>query len=137
MKTIGISFRRRVNSRWRSGPDMPRMAMSRIRHPVWHTQSDARNSSADENAWAAKPNSLSKSGSDSRTDSSSSTTDTSEYMTIMDPSRRAVQPPQVASGWRQVCGRPSHARVCEEWKMKTWPRDHHSVLPIDGHDDSR
>jgi len=30
------------------------------------TQSDARNSSADANAWTAKPSSLSKSGSDSR-----------------------------------------------------------------------
>jgi hypothetical protein len=36
------------------GPDMPGMAMSRIRHLVWQTQSDARNSSADENAWTAK-----------------------------------------------------------------------------------
>jgi len=35
MKMIGISSRRSVNSRWRSGPDMPGMAMSRIRHPVW------------------------------------------------------------------------------------------------------
>ena len=41
------------------------------------THSDARNSSADENAWTAKPSSRSRSGSDSRTDSSSSTTDTS------------------------------------------------------------
>src|SRR5208282_2784174 len=40
-------------------------------------QSDERNSSADEKVRAANPNSLSKSGSDSRTDSSSSTTDRS------------------------------------------------------------
>src|SRR5580700_5200459 len=53
------------------------MAMSRIRQRVWSTQSDARNSSADENVRAAKPNSPRRSGSDSRTDSSSSTTDTS------------------------------------------------------------
>src|SRR5580700_4767779 len=59
------------------------MAMSRIRHLVWPTQSDARNSCADENTRAAKPNSFSKSGSDSRTDSSSSTTDTSERVTFM------------------------------------------------------
>ena len=57
------------------------MAMSRNRHLVWSTQSDARNSSADENARTAKPNSLSKSGSDSRMDSSSSTTVTSERLT--------------------------------------------------------
>src|SRR5882762_3775801 len=60
------------------------MAMSRTRHLVWPTQSDARNSCADENARAAKPNSFSKSGSDSRTDSSSSTTDTSERVTFID-----------------------------------------------------
>src|SRR5258708_34804064 len=59
MKTIGISCRRSANSLCRSGPVMPGMAMSRIRHLVWPTQSDARNSSADANAWTAKPNSLS------------------------------------------------------------------------------
>ena len=50
MKTIGISCRRRVSSRWRSGPDMPGMAMSRIRHWSGRRNPDARNSSADENA---------------------------------------------------------------------------------------
>src|ERR1700722_9099522 len=60
------------------------MAMSRIRHLVWPTQSDARNSSGDENARAAKPNSFIKSGSDSRTDSSSSTTDTSEHVAVIE-----------------------------------------------------
>src|SRR5260370_4120817 len=44
------------------------MAMSRIRHLVWPTQSDARNSCADENARAAKPNSFSKSGTTAITD---------------------------------------------------------------------
>src|SRR5271163_1627245 len=56
---------------------MPGMAMSRIKQLVWARQSEARNSSADEKVRAANPNSLSKSGSDSRTDSSSSTTDRS------------------------------------------------------------
>src|SRR5208282_547351 len=65
------------------------MAMSRIRHLVWPMQSDARNSSGDENARAAKPNSLSRSGSDSRTDSSSSTTDTSKRVTVIDSSCHA------------------------------------------------
>src|SRR5882672_6779257 len=50
------------------------MATSRTRHLVSAIDSEARNSSADENACASKPNSFSKSGSDSRTDSSSSTT---------------------------------------------------------------
>src|SRR5690349_12140314 len=61
---------------------MPGMAMSRIRHLVPPTLSEARNASADENAWAAKPNSLSKSGNDSRTDSSSSITDTSARLEV-------------------------------------------------------
>src|SRR4051812_41412904 len=45
--------------------------------------SDPRNSSADENASVAKPNWRSRSGSDSRTDSSSSTTETSAWLTFM------------------------------------------------------
>src|SRR5713101_7146467 len=50
------------------------MATSRTRHLVSEIDSEARNSSADENVCASKPNSFSKSGKDSRTDSSSSTT---------------------------------------------------------------
>src|SRR5882672_6194475 len=50
------------------------MATSRTRHLVPAIDSDSRNSSADENVCASKPNSFSKSGKDSRTDSSSSTT---------------------------------------------------------------
>src|SRR6266480_644349 len=53
---------------------MPGMATSRTRHLVSAIDLEARNSSADENARASKPNSFSKSGKDSRTDSSSSTT---------------------------------------------------------------
>src|ERR1700704_571024 len=53
---------------------MPGMATSRTRHLVSAIDSEARNSSADENVCASKPNSFSKSGKDSRTDSSSSTT---------------------------------------------------------------
>src|SRR5580693_4817751 len=93
------------------------MAMSRIRHLVWPTQSDARNSCADENARAAKPNSFSKSGSDSRTDSSSSTTDTSERVTFIDflphPSRLASPNAATVLGGRQ------NPRVLDEWRMKT------------------
>src|SRR3954467_8548181 len=51
------------------------MAISRIRHLVWRTLPDARNASADEKASTAKPSSFSRSGRDSRTDSSSSTTE--------------------------------------------------------------
>src|SRR5512145_3462191 len=88
MKTIGISCCRRINSCCSSGPDMLGIAMSRNRQLVSLTAFDARNASADENAWTAKPNSRSKSGSDSRTDSSSSTTDTSERLPIRDASTR-------------------------------------------------
>src|SRR5271167_2385463 len=78
------------------------MAMSRIRHLVWETQSDARNSSGDENARAAKPSSISKSGSDSRTDSSSSTTDTIERMTVIDFSCAPRPQPQASSTLKLV-----------------------------------
>src|SRR4029077_18103907 len=54
MKTVGIACRRRINSRCRSGPDMPPNATSRMRHLVRVTYSDERNASADENAWTAK-----------------------------------------------------------------------------------
>src|ERR1700723_2156944 len=67
---------------------MPGMPTSRIKQLVWPMHSEARNSSADENERAVKPNSLSKSGSDSRTDSSSSTTDTSEHGVIVGSSSR-------------------------------------------------
>src|SRR5215467_9782071 len=62
--------------------------MSRSRQLVPLTTPDARNASADENASAAKPDSRNKSGSDSRTDSSSSTTDTSERLSVMSASSR-------------------------------------------------
>src|ERR1700687_4633961 len=67
---------------------MPGMPTSRIKQLVCPTYSEARNSSADENERAVKPNSLSKSGSDSRTDSSSSTTDTNELGIILVSSSR-------------------------------------------------
>src|SRR6202049_4446118 len=67
---------------------MPGMPTSRTKQLVRPTYSDARNSSADENERAVKPNSLSKSGSDSRTDSSSSTTDTNELGGILGSSFR-------------------------------------------------
>src|SRR5688500_17277105 len=73
-----------------SGPDMPANATPRIRQLVSLTISDERSASADENAWTAKPNCRSKSGSDSRTDSSSSTTDTSERLLITRPSSRVA-----------------------------------------------
>src|SRR5579864_478048 len=62
---------------------MPGMPTSRIKQFVVPTYSEARNSSADENDRAEKSNSLSKSGNDSRTDSSSSTTDTNELGIIL------------------------------------------------------
>src|SRR5207302_6415417 len=73
-------------------PDILGIAMSRSSALVCSTESDARNSSADVNAWTSKPHSLSKSGSDSRTDSSSSTIATSEATAITQSSRRAPDP---------------------------------------------
>src|SRR5580658_1933913 len=63
---------------------MPGMAMSRSRHLVLEVWREARNCSADEKVRTENPSSLSKSGSDSRTDSSSSTTQTSGRVFIMD-----------------------------------------------------
>src|SRR5438132_2822117 len=77
MKMIGIVLPRCDSSCWRAGPLMPGMATSTTRQSVWSTNSEARNSAAEEKARDAKPNVLSRSGRDSRTDSSSSTTDTS------------------------------------------------------------
>src|SRR5579871_5774245 len=67
---------------------MPGMPTSRIKQFVVPTYSEARNSSADANERAVKPNSLNKSGSDSRTDSSSSTTETNEFGIIPGSSSR-------------------------------------------------
>ena len=54
-------------------PTFPGIAMSSSRQFVSLTTSDARNASADEKASTAKPHSRNRSGSDPRTDSSSST----------------------------------------------------------------
>src|SRR5580693_23552 len=94
---------------------MPGMPTSRIRQLVRPTYSEARNSSADENERAVKPNSLSKSGSDSRTDSSSSTTDTNEFGIILGSSFRirCTSPP-----WRNG-KRKSGARTVVRFRPKT------------------
>src|SRR6185369_2190505 len=75
IKTIGIDCSRSFSSRCKSGPLIPGIATSSSKQLVFATASDFKNSSADENICASKPNSLRRSGSDSRTDSSSSTTD--------------------------------------------------------------
>src|ERR1700730_16683565 len=144
MKTIGIICLRAVNSCCRSGPVMPGMATSRIRHLVSPTQSEARNSSADENARAEYPNSLKRSGRDSRTDSSSSTIDTSGHSTLTaaDASQSVrLDSPRRTSEQYHNYGRhldcPSHPWVRTEWKMRTWLLDHRLVLPIYGLCDSR
>src|ERR1700722_8171582 len=77
MNMVGISCPRRFSSWWRSGPLMPGIETSSIRQFVLSMGPDARNSSADEKARASKPNSRIRSGSESRTDSSSSTMDKS------------------------------------------------------------
>src|ERR1043165_3056356 len=97
MKTIGIDCWRRVSSRCRSGPLMPGMATSRTRHLVSAIDSEARKSSADENVCASKQNSFNKSGNDSRTDSSSSTTDIRGRVTISYDSQLVSHPLTVAT----------------------------------------
>jgi hypothetical protein len=83
MKITGISIPRHFSSPQSSGPVIPAIATSRIAHRVFATASDSRYSSADENARVVKPNSFSKSGRDSRTDSSSSTIETREPVFVM------------------------------------------------------
>src|SRR6185369_1378901 len=75
IKTMGIDCSRSFRSRCRSGPLIPGIATSSSKQFVAPTASEAINSTADVNTCASKPNSLRRSGSDSRTDSSSSTTD--------------------------------------------------------------
>src|ERR1700730_9191824 len=134
MNTMGISCLRRANSRLRSGPLRPGIATSRIRHFVSLRYLDTRNSSADENAWAAKPNSFSRSGSDSRTDSSSSTTDMSVSVSISLASQRVSDP---SAQLRRVLRLPLLALLYRESKMRTSLLVHHSKWPTDGLDDFR
>src|SRR3984957_14077821 len=98
---------------------MPGMAMSRIRHSVLSMELEARNSSADENAWAAKPNSSSRSGNDSRTDSSSSTTDSKERMAITNFPRAALP------------------LLPQEQKTRMWLQAHHLASPTNDRDAAR
>src|SRR5882762_1912917 len=106
------------------------MAMSRIRHLVSPTQSEARNSSGDENARAANPNSFSKSGSDSRTDSSSSTTDTSERVPFIDflPYASRLASPNAATvlGARQTLGSVRNGEKKRDLAAVHVPRMRHS-----------
>src|SRR5215469_14670115 len=83
--------------------------MSRIKHLVRTTLSDARNSSADEKARAPNPNSLIKSGRDSRTDSSSSTTDTSEISAV---------PFFCVNFMTQECARPGAVSIVLWYRLK-------------------
>src|SRR5262249_4747547 len=90
------------------------MATSRIRHPASRRLSDARNSSADEKARTAYPNSLSKSGSDSRTDSSSSMTATRGRSSLMlSPLRRSPRLPMVYYDQKDYAGQPLYVRIGE------------------------
>jgi hypothetical protein len=83
MKITGVSRPRRFNSWKRSGPDIPGILMSRIRHSLCETSIERKYSSAEENARTTKPNFFSRCGSDSRIDSSSSITETWERIFMM------------------------------------------------------
>src|ERR687892_2769001 len=99
---------------------MPGIATSRIRQLVSLTASDARNASADENAWAANPNCRSKSGNDSRTDSSSSTTDTSDRLLITMRMRHLAGDRPLALGFAadSSSGSTAPARASRRLKRK-------------------
>src|SRR5713226_7337127 len=96
---------------------MPGIPTSRIRQLVRPTYSEARNSSADENERAVKPNSLSKSGSDSRTDSSSSTTDTNELGIILGSSSRIRCTSLPRRNGKRKSGARTVIRLCPETAM--------------------
>src|SRR6185369_7567025 len=76
------------------------------------TNSDARNASADANVSAAKPNCRNKSGSASRMDSSSSTTDTNDGLGIMNASSWC--PSRFLAHWnrKQKSGPRTVIRLC-------------------------
>src|SRR5579864_7477760 len=113
---------------------MPGMLTSRIKQLVCPTHSDARNSSADENERAVKPNSLSKSGSDSRTDSSSSTTDTSDLGIILGSSSRIRCTSLTRNGKRKsgartiVRFRPKTAMMTLDYRTTDGKSDSHAVV---------
>src|SRR5713101_6814480 len=114
---------------------MPGMPKSRVRQLVRPTYSEARNSSADENERAVKPNSLSKSGSDSRTDSSSSTTDTSELGIILGSSSRirCTSIPRrngkrKSGAWTVVRLRPKTAMMALDYGTTDGKSDSHAVV---------
>src|SRR6267154_612566 len=94
---------------------MPGIPTSRIKQFVRPMYSEARNSSADENESEVKQNSLSKSGSDSRTYSSSATTDTSELGIILGSSSRIRC---TSLPWRNG-KRKSGARTVVRFRPKT------------------
>src|SRR5205807_8490028 len=106
---IGIVLPRCDSSCWRAGPLMPGMATSTTRQSVWSTDSEARNSAAEEKARDAKPNVLSRSGRDSRTDSSSSTTDTSGALGT-----------RFSHHELPVVDRSEERRVGKEWRCGRW-----------------
>src|SRR5580698_7420119 len=114
---------------------MPGMQTSRIKQLVWLTYSEARNSSADENERAMKPNSLSKSGSDSRTDSSSSTTDTNAHGIILGCSFRIRftslprrNGKRKSGAWTVVCFRSKTAMMALDYRTTDGKPDSHAIV---------
>src|SRR5580698_7438177 len=111
------------------------MPTSRIKQLVRCTHSEARNSSADENERALKPNSLSKSGSDSRTDSSSSTTDTNAHGIILGCSFRIRftslprrNGKRKSGAWTVVRFRPKTAMMALDYRTTDGKPDSHAVV---------
>src|SRR5262249_50765643 len=94
------------------------------------TAPDARNASADANASTSKPNSLIKSGNDSRTDSSSSTTDTRGRPVILNflPSMSDVYTGPTGHESRAPCVRGDPSRHFSRLPFATTLHERDSVL---------
>ena len=119
MKTIGISCRRCVNSCWRSGPDIPGIAMSRSRQRVSLT-----NVRREE-----------RFGGRERLRRQSRTAAASRAATRA-PTRHRRRPTPV-NAWPSRCPhhgcRVRHATPGRgEWKTRTWRLAHRSARPRDG-----
>src|SRR6266481_4419966 len=115
MKMIGMSGRSAATCFCRSRPLRPGREMSSTRQLGTRARGRARNSSADANVCGSQPSQRINNSSDSRTDSSSSTTDTNELGIILGSSSRI----RCASLPRRNGKRKSGARTVVRFRPKT------------------
>src|SRR5579862_582396 len=121
MKMIGISGRSTAICFCRSRPLSPGREMSRTRQLGTGDRGWARNSVADANVWGSQPSQRINNSSDSRTDTSSSTTNTiGTACDICDnpnllPNAWA---PIIYTSSRKLCGKPSVHLKCRVESLK-------------------